>query len=44
MIMVGREQTREMFYHAYHNYMDLAFPEDELDPIACKGKKVISGC
>ncbi|KAJ4422267.1 hypothetical protein N0V82_003128 [Gnomoniopsis sp. IMI 355080] len=30
-----RHDTVEMFYHGYHNYMDLAFPEDELRPLTC---------
>lgn len=25
-----RQDTVEMFYHGYSNYMDLAFPEDEV--------------
>lgn len=25
-----RQDTVEMFYHGYDNYMDLAFPEDEV--------------
>lgn len=25
-----RQQTVDMFYHGYDNYMDLAFPEDEV--------------
>ncbi|XP_009113757.1 alpha-mannosidase I MNS5 [Brassica rapa] len=28
-----REKVREMFYHAYDNYMTYAFPHDELKPI-----------
>ncbi|KAI9139375.1 glycoside hydrolase [Paraphysoderma sedebokerense] len=27
-----------MFYHAFNNYMDIAFPMDELDPLRCTGK------
>lgn len=27
-----RQDTIEMFYHGYDNYMDLAFPEDEVCP------------
>ena len=33
-----REKAREMFYHGYRNYMEHAFPLDELDPIGCKGR------
>jgi hypothetical protein len=25
-----RQETVEMFYHGYDNYMDIAFPEDEV--------------
>ena len=25
-----------MFYHGYNNYMEFAFPEDELRPLSCK--------
>lgn len=28
-----REQVRQMFYHAYDNYMQYAFPHDELKPL-----------
>lgn len=28
-----RDKVREMFYHAYENYMTHAFPHDELKPI-----------
>ncbi len=27
-----------MFYHAYHAYMDNAFPADELMPLSCRGR------
>lgn len=27
-----------MFTHAYTNYMENAYPADELMPIACKGR------
>lgn len=30
--------AREMFYFAYDNYMQFAFPMDELDPINCTGR------
>uniref|UniRef100_A0A2N9FLF9 alpha-1,2-Mannosidase n=1 Tax=Fagus sylvatica TaxID=28930 RepID=A0A2N9FLF9_FAGSY len=30
---VMREKVRKMFYHAYDNYMNYAFPHDELKPI-----------
>ncbi|KAJ1798113.1 hypothetical protein LPJ59_002709 [Coemansia sp. RSA 2399] len=33
-----RDQAKEAFYHAYHGYMEYAFPFDELDPITCTGK------
>ena len=31
-------QTTDMFDHAFDNYMNFAFPKDELSPISCKGK------
>ncbi|SCU91722.1 LAME_0E13586g1_1 [Lachancea meyersii CBS 8951] len=31
-----RQETRELFYHAFDNYMALAYPHDELDPIRCQ--------
>jgi len=34
-----REEVREMFYHAYRNYLEHAFPDDELKPLACTGRK-----
>ena len=27
-----RKETVEMFYHGFDNYMDVAFPEDEVRP------------
>ncbi|QIW98738.1 hypothetical protein AMS68_004256 [Peltaster fructicola] len=30
-----RQDTRNLFYHGYTNYMTHAFPEDELKPISC---------
>ena len=27
-----------MFYFGYNNYMNFAFPKDELDPIHCTGR------
>ncbi|KAK5992669.1 ER degradation-enhancing alpha-mannosidase-like protein 1 [Cladobotryum mycophilum] len=30
-----RQETVDMFYHGYSNYMRHAFPEDELRPITC---------
>ena len=34
-----RQKVKEMFQHAYFSYLDNAFPEDELMPIACKGRR-----
>ncbi|KAG8189980.1 hypothetical protein JTE90_001439 [Oedothorax gibbosus] len=33
-----KDQAKEMFYHAYHSYMDHAYPADELMPLSCKGR------
>ncbi|KAI1132750.1 glycoside hydrolase family 47 protein [Nemania abortiva] len=30
-----RQETVAMFYHGFDNYMDIAFPEDELRPVSC---------
>ncbi|KAI1292736.1 glycoside hydrolase family 47 protein [Xylaria venustula] len=30
-----RQETVDMFYHGFDNYMRIAFPEDELRPISC---------
>ncbi|KAH8682416.1 glycoside hydrolase family 47 protein [Xylariales sp. PMI_506] len=30
-----REETVDMFYHGFDNYMHIAFPEDELRPLSC---------
>ncbi|XP_038062230.1 ER degradation-enhancing alpha-mannosidase-like protein 1 [Patiria miniata] len=32
------EDVRRMFYYGYDNYMNHAFPLDELDPIHCRGR------
>ena len=32
-----REESKDMFYHAYNAYMDNAFPADELMPLTCQG-------
>ncbi|XP_023860010.1 ER degradation-enhancing alpha-mannosidase-like protein 3 isoform X2 [Salvelinus sp. IW2-2015] len=33
-----RNQVVEMFDHAYSNYMDHAYPADELMPLTCRGR------
>ncbi|KFX96129.1 hypothetical protein V490_03494 [Pseudogymnoascus sp. VKM F-3557] len=30
-----RQEAVDMFYHGFDNYMDFAFPEDELRPVSC---------
>lgn len=30
----AKEIVRDMFYHAYNNYMNFAFPHDELKPLS----------
>lgn len=32
-----RSRVESMFYHAYDNYLDHAFPDDELRPLTCDG-------
>ncbi|MCJ1402058.1 alpha mannosidase-like protein [Xylographa trunciseda] len=31
-----RQETESLFYHGFSNYMEHAFPEDELRPLSCK--------
>lgn len=38
-----REEVRTMFYHAYNNYMEHAFPLDELRPLSCAGEDSLGG-
>ena len=33
-----RDEARDMFYHGFNAYMDLAFPADELMPLSCRGR------
>ncbi|KAJ0032356.1 hypothetical protein NQD34_002437 [Periophthalmus magnuspinnatus] len=33
-----KDQVVEMFDHAYQNYMDHAYPADELMPLTCRGR------
>ncbi|XP_067856379.1 ER degradation-enhancing alpha-mannosidase-like protein 2 isoform X2 [Heptranchias perlo] len=33
-----RERVKGMFYHAYNNYLENAFPYDELRPLTCDGQ------
>ncbi|KAH7406474.1 glycosyl hydrolase family 47-domain-containing protein [Phaeosphaeria sp. MPI-PUGE-AT-0046c] len=33
--MLLDDETRDIFYHGYDNYMEHAFPEDELRPLTC---------
>ncbi|KAF9141365.1 alpha mannosidase-like protein [Mortierella sp. GBA39] len=33
-----REDSKEMFMHGYHGYLNFAFPKDELNPVACIGR------
>ncbi|CAF1436029.1 unnamed protein product, partial [Rotaria sp. Silwood1] len=36
--LLYREKARQMFQFGYDNYMKYAFPQDELDPIHCRGR------
>ena len=36
----AREDVKQMFIHAYDNYMKYAFPEDELLPLSCDGTHI----
>lgn len=33
--VIHRQETERMFYHGYENYLDHAFPDDELRPLTC---------
>ncbi|KAF8591445.1 glycoside hydrolase family 47 protein [Ramaria rubella] len=33
-----REKTRDLWTHAFNNYMQHAYPMDELRPLSCKGR------
>ena len=35
-VLTLRQDTRDLFYHGYSNYLVHAFPEDELKPLSCK--------
>lgn len=36
LITALKQDTRDLFYHGFDNYMTHAFPEDELKPLSCK--------
>ncbi|KAJ3785091.1 alpha mannosidase-like protein [Lentinula aff. detonsa] len=36
--LAARERTRSLWYHGFNNYMDHAFPLDELTPLSCSGQ------
>ena len=38
-----RREVVDMFYHAYGNYMEHAFPHDELKPLSCHGDSSFYG-
>ena len=35
-----KAKAKEMFYFGYDNYMKYAYPQDELNPIHCKVRKL----
>lgn len=35
--MALKEDVRSLFYHGFDSYMEHAFPEDELQPLSCRG-------
>lgn len=41
LISETRTKIKEMFYHSYSNYMEHAFPLDELLPLSCQGVKMV---
>jgi mannosidase alpha-like ER degradation enhancer 2 len=38
-----RGEVEALFYHGYNNYMEHAFPLDELKPLSCSGSNVFGG-
>lgn len=36
-------QVTQMFYHGFDNYMEHAFPLDELKPLSCTGEDSLGG-
>ena len=36
--LMMRDEARKMFYWGYDHYMEHAFPQDELNPIRCRGR------
>ncbi|KIY51587.1 alpha mannosidase-like protein [Fistulina hepatica ATCC 64428] len=36
--LAARERTRDLWYHGFNNYMNYAFPLDELTPLTCSGQ------
>ncbi|ORX49888.1 hypothetical protein DM01DRAFT_1376194 [Hesseltinella vesiculosa] len=32
-----RDQAKEMFFHGWNTYLNVAYPEDELRPLTCRG-------
>ena len=37
-VLKSRDEVKKMFQFGYDNYMEYAYPEDELDPIHCTGR------
>lgn len=33
-----RNEVKEMFFHVWRNYLEKAYPKDELMPLSCKGR------
>ena len=40
---VAQSLVKEMFNHAFDNYMSHAFPKDELAPLSCNGTDTLGG-
>lgn len=38
-----RDEVKNMFYHGFDNYMQYAFPLDELKPMSCTGEDSLGG-
>jgi len=41
MMAKQRARVEDMFWHGYNNYMEHAFPRDELMPITCQGRDTL---
>ena len=43
LLKLGKNLSLDLFYHGYENYMQHAFPDDELNPLSCQGNNEMFG-